>query len=85
MVNLKICIWQILAFIALLLLNSCGDSSQTKTQPQAKFNVLTDAEKSEGWILLFDGNSFVFDWIKFLSSFSSPRLSSVASSDGNKI
>ncbi len=58
MVNLKICIWQILVFIALLLLNSCGDSSQTKTQPQAKFNVLTDAEKSEGWILLFDGNSF---------------------------
>ena len=58
-----------LALVLLLALSlSCGSqkesepSDQTPVKPQAvdtaDLNILTDEEKAEGWILLFDGQSF---------------------------
>lgn len=42
------------------ILLSCGLKQETKPKPSAKpeLNKLTEAEKAEGWILLFDGKTF---------------------------
>jgi hypothetical protein len=45
-------------FYALLFFSACAESSQKMAQIVQTSNSLTDAEKADGWILLFDGNSF---------------------------
>ncbi len=61
MIYLKKIRWQVFVIGILfffLLLSACGDAQQTKEEPKQKHNVLTKAEKTEGWILLFDGKTF---------------------------
>ena len=45
-------------FPLLLILSACGDAGQKTMQEAQQPNTLSEAEKADGWILLFDGKSF---------------------------
>ena len=51
-------LWLVFVMGSLLMIISCGDSKQVQDETAQKNNVLTEAEKAEGWILLFDGKTF---------------------------
>lgn len=57
MAVVKTYVWQVLILCMFFILNACGDSDQ-KNESSPQNNVLTESEKADGWILLFDGNSF---------------------------
>jgi hypothetical protein len=46
----------IISFLSLF--SACGDKGQKTEQVAQVANTLTDAEKADGWVLLFDGKSF---------------------------
>lgn len=53
--------WQIIVrsiFFILLIFSACSDSGQKTALMDQVANTLTEAEKTDGWILLFDGHSF---------------------------
>lgn len=52
------CYW-LLSVIILLIpaINGCSTRQQNKISSTGRFNELTEVEKSEGWILLFDGET----------------------------
>jgi hypothetical protein len=45
-------------FLSLVIFSACGDGGQKKMNEANQPNILTKAEKADGWILLFDGQSF---------------------------
>jgi len=54
----KTYIWQVLFWAAILLISGCADTTQKNETRETQHNILTDAEKTDGWILLFDGKTF---------------------------
>jgi hypothetical protein len=47
-----------LVWVTIFLISGCADAPSKKEHKESKQNFLTDTEKQEGWILLFDGKTF---------------------------
>ena len=48
----------VIAILTVIFLSACGDTSQKTANEANTPNQLADAEKADGWVLLFDGRSF---------------------------
>ncbi|TCO08911.1 3-keto-disaccharide hydrolase [Natronoflexus pectinivorans] len=47
-----------LTMVGIVLLSACGSGASRQEAKEAPLNALTEQEKAEGWILLFDGETF---------------------------